>query len=605
MEIIYKSDFLSVKKFDNIEIDDFSILTGLNGSGKTHFLTAISNGSVIINGISVAEIKYYNYNDFTIKTEITKEAFKNTFKSQATVVLNYINEIKAKIINDVRKMEFSVLKLHLYNLWSSSSYNFINYLGNPRDYLALDKIKEIVNDRRDLAVYSTEFTSQFFSFLQNYLSTPETSLKDLSYEKIKSVNDEISKDLEEILKKYYSDLYFFLKQNSNGNIFPTSLNEIENANFNIHEIEDLQKEFELKKYGKLFQMFQDEKTIDLNKKSFESELGLPPIERINEVLNEYDCNGYYLTTNNFEFPFGVDREKVNIPIRLINKVTGLLTDFNLLSSGEKTLIALTFLIYKSRKGKIIPRVLLLDEIDSSLHPSMVRRLLDVIQKIFVEKNKIKVILATHSPSTVALAPDDSIYIVHKEGANKLTKDTKANALNILTEGFATLDQGLKLFDQISKKKICVFSEGNNINYLKKANEFFGNSDIEFMEGIEGRSGKEQLNSLFNLFSKFPHTTKVFFVWDCDVNTKHTIENNTYPFIFARNNDTKANKGIENLFSSKHFKEDFYDTKTIDYGGESKLFNKNKFEDYILKIGTKEDFVNFQPLFDFIKMHSFS
>lgn len=592
---------MSIEQFDDIEISDFSIITGLNGAGKTHFLNAICDGSIVIDGINESEIKYYNYNDFTIKSTdlLEKEKFKSEFINKASIIVGRINETKNKIISDLIKLETSILKLNLYNYWSGSRYNFEKFFGNPKDYEELDKIKEVVTDRISLEKYSNLFGSQFFSLLQNYLNSPGVSLKDLSYEKIKLINDEISNNLEEILQKYYSELYVFLKQNSNGTLFPTSTRDVEDTNFNIHEIEDLQKDFELKKYGTLFNAFQNEKCKDLNKQIFLNDLGITPIEKINEVLNEYDCNGYYLTTNNFEFPFGVDEDKINIPIRLINKSSGLVTDFNFLSSGEKTLIALTFLIYKSRRGKIIPRVLLLDEIDSSLHPSMIKRLLDVIQKIFVEKNKIKVILATHSPTTVALAPEDAIYVIHKYGNYKLTNESKSNALNILTEGFATLDQGLKLFDQISRKKICVFSEGNNINFLKKANEFFGSLDIEFMEGIEGVTGKNQLNSLFSLFAKFPHTSKVFFVWDCDVTNNLKSENNTFPYIFKKNSCSIDTKGIENLFQLNLFQPEFYDTRNIDYGGKTTTLNKKRFEEHMLLKGTKDDFELFKPLFEYI------
>ena len=57
-----------------------------------------------------------------------------------------------------------------------------------------------------------------------------------------------------------------------------------------------------------------------------------------------------------------------------------------------------------------PKVLLFDEIDAPLHPSMSRSLLRTIQKTLVEEHGIFVILTTHSPSTVALAPDTAWVI---------------------------------------------------------------------------------------------------------------------------------------------------------------------------------------------------
>jgi hypothetical protein len=56
----------------------------------------------------------------------------------------------------------------------------------------------------------------------------------------------------------------------------------------------------------------------------------------------------------------------------------------------------------------------------------------------VEKHQIKVILTTHSPSTVALAPDSSIYVMRKQGPERLMPTSKDVALGILTSGVPTL-----------------------------------------------------------------------------------------------------------------------------------------------------------------------
>ena len=112
-----------------------------------------------------------------------------------------------------------------------------------------------------------------------------------------------------------------------------------------------------------------------------------------------------------------------------------------ISSGEKIILSLiSSLLYaaKSNQSKSLPKVLLLDEIDASLHPSLTNYLLKAL-KSFVEKYAISIILSSHSPSTVALADKESIHILRKsEGGIKLLKTDQDIALNILTEGIPTL-----------------------------------------------------------------------------------------------------------------------------------------------------------------------
>ena len=85
-----------------------------------------------------------------------------------------------------------------------------------------------------------------------------------------------------------------------------------------------------------------------------------------------------------------------------------------------------------------PHLLLFDEIDAPLHPSMTRSLLRTIEQTLVNERQIKVILTTHSPSTVALAPNASIFVMQKHVVERLQKSSKDSALGILTAGVPTL-----------------------------------------------------------------------------------------------------------------------------------------------------------------------
>ena len=50
MKLALKSEYKSIKSLDSGDLPDFTVLTGLNGSGKSHLLEAISNGHITIDG---------------------------------------------------------------------------------------------------------------------------------------------------------------------------------------------------------------------------------------------------------------------------------------------------------------------------------------------------------------------------------------------------------------------------------------------------------------------------------------------------------------------------------------------------------------------------
>jgi hypothetical protein len=100
----------------------------------------------------------------------------------------------------------------------------------------------------------------------------------------------------------------------------------------------------------------------------------------------------------------------------------------------------------------LPRVLLLDEADASLHPSMVKCLLTVIEEIFVKQYGVTVLLTTHSPSTVALTPTDSLYVMSRE-LPRLRPASVDEALRYLTVGLPALSVRLE-----NRRQIFVESE---------------------------------------------------------------------------------------------------------------------------------------------------
>ncbi|WP_262003566.1 AAA family ATPase [Microbacterium sp. Mcb102] len=112
-----------------------------------------------------------------------------------------------------------------------------------------------------------------------------------------------------------------------------------------------------------------------------------------------------------------------------------------LSSGEKTLVQIALSAYSGmhrNEVALMPSVLLLDEPDATLHPSMVRSMLSLIQDILVAKLNVTVIITTHSPTTVALAPENALYVMEPEGEERLQKVSRDEALRRLLVGVPTV-----------------------------------------------------------------------------------------------------------------------------------------------------------------------
>jgi energy-coupling factor transporter ATP-binding protein EcfA2 len=173
----------------------------------------------------------------------------------------------------------------------------------------------------------------------------------------------------------------------------------------------------------------------LSDEEFEQQFGAPPWNVLNETLHliglEYS----------FVRPEGVE-ENQQYEVKLRHDSTNAEVTTGLLSSGEKTLLAIAMTLYTGSKlGEAIelPQVLLLDEADASLHPSMVKSLLQVVREVFVATYGVKVIMTTHSPSTVALAPEEALYTMRRAPSPRLrVAANRDEALSSLTVGLSTL-----------------------------------------------------------------------------------------------------------------------------------------------------------------------
>ncbi|WP_085706073.1 AAA family ATPase [Pseudomonas sp. B8(2017)] len=187
------------------------------------------------------------------------------------------------------------------------------------------------------------------------------------------------------------------------------------------------------------------KSIYLELPEFVRSFGEPPWLLFNDVLNEI-----------FDGKIGIDPPNDEMGDDVFNPVlkdvsTGQEIPLDGLSSGEKSLLWLATVMfklkYRSELTSGVPELILLDEPDAFLHPKMVVKFYSVIQRI-AESFHCKIIFTTHSPTTVALAPDECVYRV----------SSKAIVLTEKDEALADLLDGVTQISLNSRNRREVFVE---------------------------------------------------------------------------------------------------------------------------------------------------
>lgn len=322
---------------------------------------------------------------------------------------------------------------------------------------------------------------------------------------------------------------------------------------------------------------------------------------------------------------------------------------NSLSSGEKTIMSLVFALYHASNNGKFPELILFDEPDAHLHPSLTQLFLDVIEDVLVKEQKVKVILTTHSPSTVALAPEDSIYCMNRELGYPV-KENKNNAVKKLSNGLAsvTFDEGSLgiRYNLQNTTKHIVFTEGitdriiieiawskvyDDVEMPFFVQECYSASVLRnlFLNG-EGSKGIFNQYSDRKLIALFDFDKEGYENWNRGGDFKHfeeedpskclTISNkkNGYMMLLPvsnkepikslakiDNNETLKNKSkltIESLFLNvPNLKETLFVQEPVVGGGSIYVFTgkKIKFTEKIKNL-EKDYFNEFIPLFEKIK-----
>jgi len=350
--------FKSLQPVPPFELPDFCVLTGKNGSGKSHLFEAMASRNVTtiaIGGNQVVTVQYIPFNG--LNPDVGADC-------------NY------RSLLDEQK-----------NLWNN--------------------IKVFIGNHRKVIIPEQEFNRMI---VNNFgLSLPQAK------ELYKRVNGDIHAITEDIVNEFFA----IRPQNANSffssqfaSIFKLYANRLEKNAYNA---------FRNKEYGKNLPV--------LSKEEFEKKYGPKPWDLINEMM---EGAGLSYRVNN---PEGQGRDD-DFHLQLSDVDRKIEVQVKDLSTGERVLMSLALAIYNTNEDTMRPDILLLDEPDAALHPEFSKVLLKSINDSIVQKAGVKVVISTHSPTTVALSEESWIY--QMEYGQSPHKVSKQQALSILLKDLEPL-----------------------------------------------------------------------------------------------------------------------------------------------------------------------
>lgn len=470
-QLTFQSVYKSITSFEQILLPGLVVITGVNGSGKTHLLTAIKNKHVqsSLVGDYTSDVRLYDSTNIVPADTGVFDPYQ--FQAQRSGYFQALRSFREGIFPSLRNTAIS--------------------LGVPATYCtSLEKLDSVdkqvfetaLNDEAQAEQNWQQFQEHVkqhaHSVLGNFLGQNgdeawRTKMRRVGAENHRAFLYSSSDEFYRNSALLWSDVDPF--QQAFGQVFVTYRKLLHD---NI-----IYKEYSA---------ISGSKQKYLTPEEFEVEYGSPPWDFVNRILEESKLD------------FRVDspplHEMSSYEPKLTKISSGVEMRFQDLSSGEKVLMSFALCLYNTkekRQEKHFPKLLLLDEIDAPLHPSMAASLLATIKNVLVDERRVAVIMTTHSPSTVALAPEDSIFVMDPKGP-RLLKTSKGAALSILTAGVPTLSIS---FDGRRQVFVESFRDAKIYDSLYQIYKTHFNSDrsLAFVEvgrtntnGIEQNAGCSQV-----------------------------------------------------------------------------------------------------------------
>ena len=545
MHIALKTPYLSIKEMNEFDLPDFAVLIGRNGVGKTHLLDAIAKGHASADSISTSEISKYNLDSFQPKEPKAARRYDSSFTARTLEQYFFsrsgrsLANTSKQILEDIREqfglkqgsVEFRAfeekVRQHLRRMPAFSRFEPIP--GTDATSTYSERIaREVISSISTGTQRSDSLNNNPALLVSLAMKLTAKLPHELCHEDIVRAahyeGDPLANQLSEIFTKYKIEQYVWAHTEGDAG---------------RGVIQDLKAEYE-RRYPPPWSTL---RTV---------------LQRMRDVTDNQELFAFEFTdpqNNGITFS---NHSNYSFQTRFRNCATGESYSIENLSSGEKILVSLCLAAFNQAIGCRQPTLVLLDEIDSVLHPSMISALISGLKDLFTNNNA-RVVMATHSVTTVSLLEDGEIFRLARTGGKiEVQSASKAEAVAELSEGLATIDTGLKIATSGGAALIMILTEGHNALHLKRWANLFFPGTIAVFEELPDKTNNSQLLAYGRLLSKMDTTFHVLVVWDCDaaglatrLSKELAASSHVTAFAFKKRENVIASSGIENVYAEKY------------------------------------------------------
>jgi len=507
MKIELTQHHKSIQGIETPDLPDFAVLIGRNGAGKTQLLTALKEGDAQIAGVQPHDIDLFDMSSFQAANSGVGTRGSDSFaKSTADTFLTATPDGPSPA--QTAKGIFD---------------QFTDEFGADESQEIVANVREGVRQLPDFALFPKSLSDDGTTYVRSIhrqviaplmppvdnrrgrqQQTPSPTSCNGSPAILISLAMKLTGKLPHELDR--DDI--MLAGRYEGSIISNAVSEI----FASYKIEQFiwahrQVEIESVLYPTLLDRYRQGHP--------------PPWDTLREVLSAMrvaagddglfdfefsDPDGFALHMGNYE--------QFRFQTQMTNRTSGAQYNLDSLSSGEKVLMALCISSFNQQLGRRRPQLLLLDELDAVLHPSMVTALVTTLRTLFVARGT-RVLMTSHSPMTVAALSEKDIFRVVRKGGNvRIEPTTKTDAIDELSEGIATVDMGLRIA-ACEQAQVTILTEGHNAKHLKRWVELNFPSGVHVFDKLPHRTSKGELRMYGQLLGVMDSTTHFVIVWDWD------------------------------------------------------------------------------------------
>lgn len=394
----------NIKSFKTLSLNliDFNVIIGLNGSGKSNFILVFKFIKDILN--------------YSLKKAIEIQGGANNMRNyylkndNSSIKLNFVLELLSEL-NSTLNIKNTTYQLRITKIDSDFEFNITenNYFKVIKDSL---KIKiEYFDDKVKVATSEIELhrKDNKYEFQIHNFDSLDYSLSEL-FPILESIKDKIYADDEIILHNIFRDLFNIeisksaAKQISIYEFEQDLLSKIRSSN--IEDEEETSEHFT----KLLFSVLNDE---EKRRKFF---------NLMNYVLPDYEDVKVNLNTE--------QNHKIMVKEKYYNSYIPV----ELLSNGTIFLMIIILSLYFDEKYLTI-----FDEPERTIHPNVISKVVDMMKDV---SNLKQIILSTHNSEIVKYSDIKNILIISRDpqGFSQISQPINSKAISTFLENDIGLDE---------------------------------------------------------------------------------------------------------------------------------------------------------------------